>query len=190
MIRHLALLAAAAPMVSDAFAADPPVAANRQMLLSVQEIMESIIDPSADVLWTAVGTVVDNKGFHDALPKTPAQWRGVRNAAVRIIEGSNLLMVPGRPAAPPGTKSEVPGVELEPTQIATLIGKNRRSFDGFALALQQVAAEALRAADSRNGEMLMEAGGRMEEACEGCHQSFWYPYANSPQSAGRLPARR
>jgi hypothetical protein len=190
MIRHLALLAAAASMVSDAFAADPPVAANRQMLLSVQEIMESIIDPSADVLWTAVGTVVDNKGFHDALPKTPAQWRGVRNAAVRIIEGSNLLMVPGRPAAPPGTKSEVPGVELEPTQIATLIAKNRRSFDGFALTLQQVAAEALRAADSRNGEMLMEAGGRMEEACEGCHQSFWYPYANSAQSAGRLPARR
>lgn len=188
--RHLALLAAAALIASDALAAGQPAAVNRQMLLSVQEIMESIIDPSADVLWTAVGTVVDNKGFHDALPKTPAQWRGVRNAAVRIIEGSNLLMVPGRPAAPPGTKSEVPGVELEPAEIAALLARNRRSFDGFALTLQQVAAEALRAADTRNGDSLMEAGGRMEEACEGCHQSFWYPYANSPQSAGRLPARR
>jgi hypothetical protein len=189
MNRAIVALVAVAFIASDALAADAP-AGNRQLLSSVKEIMESIIDPSADVLWTAVGTVVDNKGFHDALPKTPEQWRAVRNAAVRIIEGSNLLMMPGRPAAPAGTKSEVPGVELEPVQIATLMGKNRRSFDGFALALQQVAAEALRAADSRNGGMLMQAGGNMEEACEGCHQSFWYPNANSPQPAGRLPPAR
>jgi hypothetical protein len=190
MIRHFALLAAAALIASDALAADAPATGNRQILSSVKEIMESMIDPSADVLWMAVGTVVDNKGFHDALPKTPEQWRAVRNAAVRIIEGSNLLIMPGRPAAPPGTKSEVPGVELEPAEIAALLSKNRRSFDGFALTLQQVAAEALRAADSRSGENLMEAGSRMEEACEGCHQSFWYPYANSPQAAGRLPRAR
>jgi hypothetical protein len=189
MNRAIVALVAVAFIASDALAADAP-AGNRQLLSSVKEIMESIIDPSADVLWTAVGTVVDNKGFHDALPKTPEQWRAVRNAAVRIIEGGNLLMMPGRPAAPPGTKSEVPGVELEPAQIATLIGKNRRSFDGFALALQQVAAESLRAADSRNGQMLMDAGGRMEEACEGCHQTFWYPNANSAQPVGRSPPAR
>lgn len=190
MIRHLTLVAAAGLMASDALAVDAPAAANRQMLLSVKEIMQAIIDPSADVLWTAVGTVVDNKGFHDALPKTPEQWLAVRNAAVRVIEGGNLLMMAGRPAAPPGTKSEVPGVELEPAGIAALIGKNRRGFDGFALTLQQVAADALRAADSHSGERLMDAGGRMEEACEGCHQGFWYPNANSPQAAGRAPARR
>ena len=152
--------------------------------------MEAIIDPSADVLWQAVGTVVDDRGFHDALPKTPAEWRAVRDAAVRIIEGSNLLMMPGRAAAPAGSRSAVPGVELEPAEIAALIGKNGRSFDGFALALQGVAVQALRASDAKNAALLMDAGGRMEEVCEACHQSFWYPNANAPQSAGRSPDSR
>lgn len=181
----------AALIAADSLAADAPGAPGRQVLTSVKEIMESVIDPSADVVWTAVGTVVDNKGFHDALPKTADDWRAARAAAVRIIEGSNLLMMPGRAAAPPGTKSEVPGVELEPAEIAALINRNRRSFDGFALALQQVALQALRATDSKNAALLMEAGGDMEEACEGCHQSFWYPNASGAQAAGppRQPKR-
>src|SRR5436853_146366 len=82
------------------------------------------------------------------------------------------------------TRSEVPGVELEPGEIAALIAKNRNSFDGFALALQQVALQALRATDAKNSALLLDAGGQMEEVCEGCHQAFWYPYAGAPQAAG------
>lgn len=177
---------------SSALSADPPQTSSiqvRQVHTSVQELMDSIIDPSSDVLWRAVGTVVDAGGFHDALPKTPEDWRDVRRAAVRLVEGANLLMLPGRAAAPPGTKSEVPGVELEPAQIAALIGRNRPSFDGYALALQGVALDAVRAADARNAARLMDAGGQMEEVCEGCHQNFWYPNANSPQPAGRPRGR-
>ncbi len=160
---------------------------NRQVHSSVQELMDSIIDPSSDVLWRAVGTVVDSGGFHDALPKTPEEWHDIRRAAVRLVEGANLLMLPGRAAAPLGTKSQVPGVELEPAQIAALISRNRPSFDGYALALEGVALDAMRAVDARNPGRLMDAGGRMEEVCEGCHQNFWYPTANSPQPAGRKP---
>lgn len=166
-----------------------PSVQNREVRTSVKELMESIIDPSADVLWRAVGTVVDKGGFHDALPKTSAEWQEVRGAAVRIIEGGNLLMMPGRAAAPAGTRSEVPGVELEPAEMAVLINRNRASFDGFALALQGVAVQALKGIDAKNGDMLMDAGGRMEEVCESCHQSFWYPNAAGPppppQPAGR-----
>jgi len=49
----------------------------------------------------------------------------------RIIEGANLLMMPGREAAPPGAKSEAPGVELEPPEITVLVRKNRASFDAL-----------------------------------------------------------
>src|ERR1700722_5868025 len=103
---------------------------------TIKDIMESIVDPSADGLWEAVGTVVDKEGIHESFPKTPEDWRDVRRAAVRIIEGSNLLMMPGREAAPPGTRSDAPGVELEPDQISALLNKNRAAFDGFAKALQ------------------------------------------------------
>jgi hypothetical protein len=150
---------------------------------SVKDIMESIIDPSADALWTAVGSVADKEGIHDLVPKTPEQWLDLHHAAVRIIEGGNLLMMPGREAASAGTKSEAPGVELEPAQITTLIKKNRKSFNAFAKALQVLGLEALRASDSNNADLLIDVGGRMENVCEGCHQTFWYPSA--PHAAAR-----
>jgi hypothetical protein len=139
--------------------------------------MESIIDTSADVIWGAVGTVVDKEGIHEAFPRTPEEWLEVRHAAVRIIEGGNLLMMPGRETAPAGTKSEAPGVELEPAQITPLINNDRKSFDAFAGALQALGLEALRASDARNSALLLDIGARMETVCEGCHQAFWYPSA-------------
>jgi hypothetical protein len=148
---------------------------DHQVYSSIKDLMESIIDPSADVLWGAVGTVVDREGIHESLPTTQEDWRDLRHAAVRIIEGGNLLTMPGRDAAPVGTKSEAPGVELEPPQIATLMERNRETFDTFARALQALGAEALRASEARNAALLLDIGARMENVCESCHQTFWYP---------------
>ena len=142
---------------------------------TVQDIMQSIIDPSADVLWGASGAVVDKEGIHELAPKTQEEWVEPRRAAIRIIEGGNLLMMPGREAAPVGTKSEAPGTELEPAEITVLIKKKRKSFDAFAKALQGVGTEALRAIEKKDADLLLEVGARMENVCEGCHQTFWYP---------------
>jgi len=166
-------------------AASSNAAQDRQIYSSIKELMESIIDPSADVLWGAGGTVVDKDGFHELAPKTEERWLDVRRAAVRIIEGGNLLMMPGREGAPPGTKSETPGVELEPAEITALIKKNRESFDGFAKALQNSGLEALRASDTKNAALLLDMGARMDAICESCHQTFWYPNVLKPQAAGR-----
>lgn len=144
--------------------------------------MGSIIDPSADALWGAVGTVVDKEGVHESSPKTQEEWLDLRRAAVRIVEGANLLMMPGREAAPVGTKSEVPGVELEPAQITALIRKNRKSFDAFAKALQVLGSEALRASDLKDAVVLMDIGGRMQDVCEDCHKTFWYPGEKQPSA--------
>jgi hypothetical protein len=143
---------------------------------SIKDLMESIIDPTADTLWGAVGTVVDREGVHEMLPKNQEEWLGVRHAAIRMIEGATLLMMPDREAAPAGTKSEVPGVELEPAQMTALIRKKRKSFDGFAKALQGLGVEALQASDAKNTDLLMDIGARMETVCEGCHTTFWYPH--------------
>jgi hypothetical protein len=146
-----------------------------QVFLTIKDLMESIIDPSADTLWGAVGTVVDNDGIHEMFPKTDEEWQEPRRAAVRIIEGSNLLIMPGREAAPPGTKSEAPGAELEPPQITVVIKEKRQSFDAFARALQGLGVEALGAIDAKDTSLLLEIGARIENVCEGCHQTFWYP---------------
>jgi hypothetical protein len=167
--------AAAAPAAPAAGSGN--AAGDRQAYTSIKELMESIIDPSADALWGSVGTVVDKEGIHEALPKTQEEWLDVRRAAVRLVEGSNLLMMPGRESAPAGTKSEVAGVELEPAEITVLMKTKRKSFDAFAKTLQVLSLESLRAVDAKDGVLLLDIGARMEDVCESCHQTFWYPPA-------------
>jgi hypothetical protein len=156
-------------------AGDAQAGGDRRTLLTIKDLMESIIDPSADVIWGAVGTVADKQGVRDLSPKTPQDWLQVRRAALRLIEGGNLLTMRGREAAPAGVKSEAPGVELEPVEITALITKEREGFDAFAMALQAVGVEALQAIEAKNTDLLIEVGGRMEEVCESCHKTFWYP---------------
>jgi hypothetical protein len=156
--------------------------ADHPIYATVKDLMESIVDPSADVIWNAVGTVADKQGVQDMAPKTPEEWANVRHAAIRLIEGGNLLMMPGREAAAAGVKSDAPGVELEPPEITALIKKKRRSFDGFARALQALGSEVLRASEAKNADLLIEIGGRMEEVCESCHKTFWYPYESTPRN--------
>ena len=90
-------------------------------------------------------------------------------------------MMPGRQAAPAGAKSETPGVELEPAEIIALVRKNRKTFDGFAKALQLLGVEAMRASESKNAVLIMDIGARMEGVCESCHQTFWYPHPFTSQ---------
>jgi hypothetical protein len=161
------------------FSAAQQKTADHPTYSTIRDLMESIIDPSADVIWGAVGTVADKQGVRDLSPKTPEDWLEVRRAAVRLIEGGNLLMMPGRQAAPAGAKSEAPGVELEPAEIAALVRKEREGFDAFAMALQAIGVEALQAIEAKNTDLLIEVGGRMEEVCESCHQTFWYPQARA-----------
>jgi hypothetical protein len=146
-----------------------------QARTTVKDLMDAIIDPSADAVWGSVGTIIDKTGEHDFAPKTPEEWANVRRGAVRVVEGANLLLMPSRRVAPPGAKSAAPGVELEPGQIEALIRKNRPVFDGFARALQNVGLEALHASEAKDAKSLMDIGDRMDKVCESCHQTFWYP---------------
>jgi hypothetical protein len=182
-----AILAIAAGFsLAIALAASNNSAKNSQSQTTIRDLMDSIVDPSADVIWNASGTIVDkDQGTVDLFPKTQEAWTDVRRAAVRIIEGANLLMTPGRLSAPAGARSQTPGVELEPTEIAALINRNRAGFNSFATALRTLGWEALQASEAKSTDALLDVGGRMQEVCEGCHQTFWYPNAGAPYAGGR-----
>ena len=191
-MRRIAVVFSAvfASLAASAFAIAQTGAVNaskdRQIHTTIKDLMVSIVDPSADVVWNASGTIVDqDQGTVERQPKTAEEWLDVRSAAVRIIEGANLLTTPGRQTAPPGTKSETPGVELEPSEITALIGRNRMGFNSFATALRDLGWEALQASEAKNTDALLDIGGRMQETCEGCHQAFWYPNASAPYAGGR-----
>ncbi len=173
-----ALCSAAAIVTLAAFAVAQAASQNGSApsLYSIKELMDSVVDPSADDVWGAVGTVVDKvEGIKEMVPKTEEEWAAVRRASVRLAEAGNLLAMPGRRTAPTGTKSETPGVELEPEEMDALIAANRRGFENFARALNGIGSELVRAADEKNPDKILDIGARMEDICESCHQTFWYP---------------
>ena len=149
---------------------------------TVKDIMEAVIDPSADVLWHSVSTVVDQDGDHQQVPQNDEEWDTARFAVIRLVEGGNLLMMPGRHVARPHERSKTPGIELEPEQIEANIAKDREKWIRLAKAFQATSAAALQAIDSRNEAAITDAGEKLDAVCENCHSTYWYP--NQPLPPG------
>ena len=142
---------------------------------TVIEIMDSMVMPSAQLLWDAVAVDVTEKGTVTKTPETDEDWAKLRYTAVTLAEATNALIVPGRHAAPAGTVSANPDSELTPEKIDALLGKQRPAWIAHAHVLHEAAMEALRAIDAKNIEGISDAGGTIDAACEGCHLQFWYP---------------
>src|SRR3954469_14134691 len=56
-------------------------------------LMQSVVDPNADVIWDAVKTIITAAGTEEIRPRTEAQWTAIRNSAVALAESGNLLMI-------------------------------------------------------------------------------------------------
>jgi len=54
---------------------------------TVQDIMLSLIDPSADGIWNSVSTTITKTGTEDKQPRTDQEWQEVRRHAITLIEG-------------------------------------------------------------------------------------------------------
>ena len=137
--------------------------------------MLSLVDPSADVVWLSVTTIVDEKGLKETMPKTDEEWKKVRHGAIALAEAANLLKMPGRRVAQPGEKSDTPGVELEPEEMDVLIAKDRAAWHERATHLHDAAIDVIAAIDAKDGNKVFELGEKIEEACENCHKQYWYP---------------
>jgi hypothetical protein len=155
----------------------PPAPADPTYLptATIKDLMLSLIDPAADVVWLSVTTVVDEKGLVETVPKSDEEWLKVRHGAVMLMEAANLLMIPGRRVARPGEKSETPGVELEPEEMDALIAKDRAAWNARAKHLHDTVSEVVKAIDAKDSTKVFELGEQIEVACENCHKQYWYP---------------
>jgi len=144
--------------------------------------MEGLIDPSADTLWDSVAYIASSKGIEDRQPRTAEQWQAVRAGAVNLIEGANLLIMPGRLVAhDPSDKPPQPGPgELSHVEIQKRIDATHEAFAALARGLQAAGNEALKAIDAKNAQALMDSGTTIDNACEACHVTYWYPNQRQP----------
>ena len=120
-------------------------------VVDVKQLMQGIVDPSADVVWKSVATVFTKDGMDERQPRTDAEWANVRNHAMILTEAGNLLMMSPR-------------------------AKDGGEWMTLARKLVDTAAVALRAAEAKNVEQLYVVGGQIDEACESCHKKYWPNY--------------
>jgi len=152
--------------------ADP--SASFRPVASIQEIMQAIVDTSADGIWNSVETVQTASGTVEHAPRTPGEWAQTRLAAITLIEATNLLVIGGRRVGTREFPAEADGA-LDSAHIQKLIRQKRAAFDAFALALRQSGLTILAAIDAQDPGALVRAGGALDAVCESCHLSFWYP---------------
>jgi len=150
---------------------------------TIKDIMDSMVDPSADALWDSVATIVSAAGTEERQPKTPEEWANVRRRAITLIEATNALLIEGRRVAKPGEKAENEQVELGPEEIEALINQDRTSWIHFAHALNDATTVALKAIDAKNAPGLLDAGEGIDAACENCHLKYWYPLSKQAEKA-------
>ena len=168
----------------------PPAASTAQEMpyrpdASIQDLMENVVDHNADILWESVAVISSEKGVEERQPRTDAQWAEVRAAAIALSEATNLLMIPGRKVAHEGKTLQDSNVEgiLKAEQIQSLIDGDRLKFASRALALHQAALAAVDAIDAKDPIKLSDVGGAIDEACEQCHTTYWYPDERKPAEA-------
>jgi hypothetical protein len=125
----------------------PPVAPPFNTVTDLKQLMSWVIDPSTDVVWAAVGTIVTTEGRQEIAPRTDDEWTAVRNSAAIVAESGNLLMLPGR-------------------------ARNQDDWMVKARGLIDAASEAVKAAEAKDTEALFTAGGDIYQACTDCHAKY------------------
>jgi hypothetical protein len=82
-------------------------------------------------------------------------WTAVENAAIAISETANLIMIPGRLC-----------------RNGRPVPLDRDDFKQFAQGLADAGQAALKAAQSKNLDAMVEVSGTVSDACAACHEKY------------------
>lgn len=115
---------------------------------TVRELMASMIDPAADLVWDAVGTVVSEEGVDHWEPSTEEEWARVRQGAMTIAESGNLLMMDER-------------------------ARDTEAWMRLSLGMVEAGRRALAAVDARDAEQVFALGEQLYDSCDACHMIYW-----------------
>ncbi len=177
-------MAGATGCAGDAPQPDPGPRPDFQPTTTVEELMRAVIDPAADAVWDAVVITSTRDGIDREVPDSDDDWLALEHHAVRLLESGNLLQIEGRPIAAADSVSELPGIDLEPADIAVRVAAQYDAWLRSSRELHDAGVVVLEAARARSVDALLESGDRLDAACESCHSRFWYPPDAAETAAG------
>jgi hypothetical protein len=154
LMRRLPLMLLALAGLSACDSAAPPApeptasaGPEYHQVADVKQLMNWILDPSSDVIWEAVGTIVTEEGEQNLAPETDEQWTAIRDSAAMIAEAGNLLLMPGR-------------------------ARDQGDWAKHAHDMTKAAQAAMAAAEAKDTESLFTAGGDIYLVCTACHEQY------------------
>lgn len=124
-----------------------PTHATFQEVADVKQLMNWIMEPSSDVIWDSVGTVITEAGEEEMRPETDEEWTAIRDAAAVVAESGNLLLTPGRL-------------------------RDQGDWVKHSHELTKAAQVAIAAAEAKDVDSLFTAGGDIYLACTACHEQY------------------
>ena len=129
--------------------AAPPIeaAVTTTPVASIKQIMNGIVAPAANVIYNSVGGKTTANGFEEFAPKNDEEWATVGNSAAAIIESGNLLLL--------GDRAVDKGDWVTMTQAFIDAGKM-----------------ALKAAEGKDKDAMLSAGGDLNTTCDNCHAKY------------------
>ena len=141
------VIAAARTSRTIAPAASAEVAPAVMPVATIKQIMIGITNPSAYVVYEAVGTSNTAKGLVETAPQNDEEWAKVESAAAAVAESGNLLLT--------GNRAIDNGDWVKMTH--DMIDK---------------AKLAMAAARAHNKDQIVETGGNLNMTCDTCHDKY------------------
>ena len=129
-------------------AATPQATAPYNSQIDVLEVMVHVMDPRARQFWAGWGYVADETGVRDVSAKTEEDWKSVEDGAAAVVLATNTLMLPA--------------YQREP----------QADWIKWARLTADIAMEGKKAAELKDVAAIEEIGGRLDVACDGCHEAF------------------
>ena len=121
---------------------------------TVQQLMATDVQPTAEIYWNSVQFISDETGDHDIFPKTDADWAKIKGAATKLGQLGQQLKSTGYTEG------------------------RRADWTQFANSLIEVSKLAEQAAEQHDTDKIFEVGGTMYNVCSACHQA--YPAETQP----------
>jgi hypothetical protein len=114
---------------------------------SVAQIMSAITQPSAVAVYNAVGTIINADGIKEIEPQNDEEWAAVAAQAAALVESGNLLLMGDR-LVDNGDWVTMTRAMIERGQLA------------------------VKAAQARDKEGILDAGSYINETCDNCHAKY------------------
>ena len=139
---------AAGALLASSCGGEPPAAPPFRTDNTVRVLMANMLDPAADLLWDAVGTVLDETGETYWEPETEEDWLQVKLGAMALAESANLLMMENR-------------------------ARDQDQWIRLSAAMADAAMLAFEAAEAQDPQRIFDLGEVVYETCNNCHTLYW-----------------